>query len=136
MRKRVTVGAAGVATALALTLSAPASAFECYNAVRSAQGNASASRGAALYSFEEILADPEIVGLCPEGVGFVLAGLTEAGYRTDVLINFRALMARGLEKTHPEKLRDGKGVDHLSEEFFATVDPLIGEAFGICFGAG
>ena len=41
-------------------------------------------------------------------------------------------MARGLERTHPEKLSDGSGIDHLSDEFFATADPLIGEAFGLC----
>ena len=111
---------------------APAGAFECYNAVRSAQGNQSAARSNALFSFEEILADPEIVGLCPDGAQFVLDGLEAAGFRTDVLINFRTLMASGLERTHPEKLQDGSGVDHLSEEFFATVDPLIEQAFGMC----
>jgi hypothetical protein len=100
--------------------------------MRSAQGNMSAARSNALVSFEEILSDPEIVGLCPEGVQFVLAGLEEAGFRTDVLINFRTLMASGLERTHPEKLHDGSGIDHLSEEFFATVDPLIEQAFGMC----
>jgi len=61
-----------------------------------------------------------------------VAGLEDAGFRTDVLINFRTLMARGLESQHEEKLNDGSGIDHLSEEFFATVDPLIGQAFGIC----
>jgi hypothetical protein len=132
MRKRLVVGAAGIATAVVVALATPASAFECYNALRSAQGNMSAARANALFSLEEILADPEIVGLCPDGVEFVLAGLEEAGFRTDVLINFRTLMARGLERTHPEKLQDGSGIDHLSEEFFATVDPLIGEAFGLC----
>ena len=58
----------------------------------------------------------------------VIAGLQDAGFLSDVLINFRTLMASGLEGTHPEKLQDGSGVDHLSEEFFATVDPLIGTA--------
>jgi hypothetical protein len=132
MRKRLVIRAAGVATAVLVAFAAPAGAFECYNAVRSAQGNLSAAQSRALFSFEEILADPEIVGLCPEGVEFVLAGLEEAGFRTDVLINFRTLMARGLERTHPEKLHDGSGIDHLSEEFFATADPLIEEAFGMC----
>jgi hypothetical protein len=132
MRKRLVIRAAGVATAVLVAFAAPAGAFECYNAVRSAQGNLSAAQSKALFSFEEILADPEIVGLCPEGVEFVLAGLEEAGFRTDVLINFRTLMARGLERTHPEKLHDGSGIDHLSEEFFATADPLIEEAFGMC----
>jgi hypothetical protein len=132
MRKRLVVGAAGIATAVVLALATPAGAFECYNALRSAQGNMSAAQSRALFSFEEILSDPEIVGLCPEGVEFVLAGLEDAGFRTDVLINFRTLMARGLERTHPEKLQDGSGIDHLSEEFFATADPLIGEAFELC----
>ena len=132
MGKRLVIRAAGVATAVLVALAAPAGAFECYNAVRSAQGNQSAARSNALFSFEEILSDPEIVGLCPEGVQAVLTGLEAEGFRTDVLINFRTLMARGLEKTHPEKLQDGSGVDHLSDEFFATVDPLIEQAFGMC----
>jgi hypothetical protein len=132
MRKRLLIRAAGIATAVLVASAAPAAAFECYNAVRSAQGNQSAAGANALLSIEEILADPEIVGLCPEGVEFVVAGLEAEGFRTDVLINFRTLMARGLERTHPEKLHDGSGVDHLSQEFFATVDPLIGQAFGMC----
>jgi hypothetical protein len=131
MRKQL-VGAVALATAGIVGLATPAAAFECYNAIRSAQGNQSAAGSAALMSFEEILADPNVVGLCPEGVDFVLAGLEDAGFRTDLLINFRTLMARGLAAQHPEKLQDGTGIDHLSEEFFATVDPLIGEAFGLC----
>lgn len=132
MRKRLVVRIAGIATAALVAFAAPAGAFECYNAVRSAKGNQSAARSNALFSFEEILADPEIVGLCPDGAQFVLDGLEAAGFRTDVLINFRTLMASGLDRTHPEKLQDGSGVDHLSEEFFATVDPLIEQAFGMC----
>jgi hypothetical protein len=132
VRKCLVVRVAGLAAAAVIGFATPASAFECYNALRSAQGNMSAARANALFSFEEILSDPQIVGLCPDGVQFVLAGLEDAGFRTDVLINFRTLMARGLERTHPDKLQDGSGIDHLSEEFFATVDPLIGEAFGLC----
>jgi hypothetical protein len=132
MRKSLVLRAAGVATATFVGLAAPAGAFECYNALRSAQGNLSAARSSALVSFEEILGDPEIVGLCPEGIEHVLDGLEAAGFRTDVLINFRTLMASGLERTHPEKLQDGSGIDHLSEEFFATVDPLIEQGFEIC----
>ena len=132
MRNRLFVGATAIAAAMAVGVAAPASAYECYNAVRSAQGNQSAAGSAALMSFEEILTDPEVVGLCPQGAEYVIEGLEEEGYRTDVLISFRALMARGLEETHPEKLHDGKGIDHLSEDFFAVVDPLIGEAFGMC----
>jgi hypothetical protein len=132
MQKRRFIGVVGLAVAAIVAFPTSAGAFECYNAVRSAQGNQSAAKSAALQSISEILADPEIVGLCPEGVEHVIDGLQGAGFRTDVLINFRTLMASGLERTHPEKLQDGSGVDHLSEEFFATADPLIGEAFGIC----
>lgn len=59
-------------------------------------------------------------------------GLEGEGYRTDLHIDCRALMARGLERTHPGKLHDGSGIDHLSEEFLATVDPLIGGRFALC----
>ena len=122
---------------LALFVSASAYAFECYNTQRSDQGNKSAgANSSALMSFERILADPEIVGLCPEGVDHVLEGLEAADYRTDILINFRSLMAQGLEKSgHEEKLHDGKGIDHLTEQFFIDADALIGEGFGICAGA-
>jgi hypothetical protein len=135
MQKRRFIGVVGLAVAAIVAFPTSAGAFECYNAIRSAQGNQSAAESKTLMSLREILADPDVVGLCPEGVEFVIAGLDDAGFRTDVLINFRTLMASGLERTHPEKLQDGSGIDHLSEEFFATVDPLVGQAFGICAGA-
>jgi hypothetical protein len=129
MYKRRLIGLVGLAMAAIVAFPTSASAFECYNAIRSAQGNQSAAQSKTLMSLSEILADPEIVGLCPAGVESVIAGLQDAGFRTDVLINFRTLMASGLETTHPEKLHDGTGIDHLPEEFFATIDPLIEEAF-------
>jgi hypothetical protein len=132
MRVRPVIRVAGIATAALVAFATPAVAFECYNADRSAQGNQSAAGSAALNSLEEILSDPEIVGLCPDGVQFVLAGLEDAGFRTDVLINFRTLMARGLEERHEDMLHDGSGIDHLSDEFFATAGPLIEQAFGMC----
>jgi len=120
---------------LALMMGASAYAFECYNANRSDQGNVSAARSEALMSLEEILADPEFVGLCPEGIDHVLTNLELEGFRTDVLINFHALMASGLEKTGQEdKLHDGQGIDHLTPEFFELADVLIGEGFAICEG--
>ena len=121
---------------LALFVSASAYAFECYNTQRSDQGNQSAAKSAGLMSLEEVLGDPQIVGLCPEGVDHVIEGLNAAGYRTDILINFHTVMAQGLEKSgHEDKLHDGKGIDHLTPEFFATADALIGEGFVICAGA-
>jgi hypothetical protein len=134
MLRRLSTGAAVVIGTLALTASS-AFAFECYNTQRSAKGNAAAgAHSQALWTFERILA--EEVGLCPEGVAHVLQAVDGAGYRTDVLINFNALMAGGLEKSGNEaKLHDGKGIDHLGDEFFAFVEPITGEAFGICAAA-
>ena len=123
-----------LAAFIALFAVASTYAFECYNTSRSAQGNQSAANSPALASLAEVLADPEIVGLCPDGVEHVLAGLDEAGYETDRVIHFRTLMAQGLEKNGKgeDLLHDGKGIDHLDQEFFDTVDTLIGEGFGIC----
>lgn len=133
MMRKIWTAAAAIVTTLALT-AGTASAFECYNASRSDQGNASAANSPTLMSISEILADPDIVGLCPDGVEFVLAGLQELGYRTDVLINFRTLMAGGLEKNGKGEtlLHNGTGIDHLTDQFFADADALIGEAFGLC----
>lgn len=133
MKHKILVSA--LAAFVALIATSSAFAFECYNTQRSEQGNASAANASALMSFEEILGDPEIVGLCPAGVAHVIEGVEEEGFRTDVLINFHSLMAGGLEKNGKEaKLHDGKGIDHLGEEFFEAADPLIGEGFGICAG--
>jgi hypothetical protein len=132
MYKRRLIGLVGLAMAAIVAFPTSASAFECYNAIRAAQGNQSAAKSKGLMSISEILADPEIVGLCPAGVDFVIDGLNEAGFRTDVLINFHTVMASGLETTHPEKLQDGTGIDHLSPQFFDTADGLIGSAFGLC----
>jgi hypothetical protein len=129
MYKRRLIGLVGLAMAAIVAFPTSASAFECYNAIRAAQGNQSAAKSKALMSISEILADPEIVGLCPAGVDFVIEGLNDAGFRTDVLINFHTVMASGLEDTHPEKLQDGTGIDHLSPQFFETADVLIGQAF-------
>lgn len=120
--------------AIALT-AGTSGAFFCYNASRSEQGNAGAANGQALASVEEFLAGE--LGLCPAGVQHVVSGLEAEGFRTDVVINVNTIMAGGLEKNEKgaEKLDDEQGIDHLSEEFFATADPLIGEAFGLCGGA-
>lgn len=137
MRMTRRIAVSGVASLAAFALATgPALAHECYNASRSEQGNASAAGSPALMSFQEILGTPEIIGvdLCAAGIDQVLAGLQAAGFRTDVLINGRALMAGGLEDTNPDLLHDGQGIDHLSEAFFATVFPLIGAAAASCAG--
>jgi hypothetical protein len=124
MFKRVgfVVGAA-VAT-IALSASS-AFAFECYNASRSAQGNQAAAGSNGFFNFETALI--EFDGLCPAGAQVVIDGLEDAGFRTDLLINAHTLMAGGLEKNGKgeNQLHDGKGIDHLTGEFFATVESLI-----------
>lgn len=132
MRKRMVVT---VVAAITFALSAaPAFAFECYNASRSAQGNAAAAGSNGFFTFEFALANFE--GLCPAGVEYVIDGLQELGYDTSVLINAHALMAGGLERNGKGEalLHDGKGIDHLSEGFFEDLGPLVGAASAICGG--
>ena len=81
MQKRRFIGVVGLAVAAIVAFPTSAGAFECYNAIRSAQGNQSAAESKTLMSLREILADPDVVGLCPEGVEFVIAGLDDAGFR-------------------------------------------------------
>jgi hypothetical protein len=130
LRKSFVAGTFATA-ALAITGST-AFAFECYNASRSDQGNASAAKSQALASPADFLSGE--LGLCEAGVEHVLTGLNEAGFETDILINTHALMAGGLEGTDKgeELLHNGKGIDHLGAEFFEAVEPLIEEAFGLC----
>jgi hypothetical protein len=129
IRKTVIAGVFGV---LAIALSGGSAwAFECYNTQRSDRGNEQAAKGQAMVSVPEFLAG--FVGLCPAGVAHVVEGLEAEGFDTEILINGHALMAGGLEKNgKTEKLNDGQGIDHLSDEFIATADGLIVEAFGIC----
>ncbi len=135
MRQKILVSA--MAAFVALIATSSAFAFECYNANRSDQGNAAAGANSkGLASIETILADPNFVGLCPAGVAHVIEGLDEAGFKTNILINVHTVMAQGLEKNGKgeDLLHNGRGIDHLTEEFFATADPLIGEGFEICGG--
>jgi hypothetical protein len=129
IRKTIIAGVFGV---LAIAMSGGSAwAFECYNTQRSDRGNEQGANGQAMVSVPEFLAG--FVGLCPAGVDHVVEGLEAEGFDTSILINGRALMAGGLEKNGKhEKLEDGKGIDHLSDEFIETADALIGEGFGIC----
>ena len=130
MRKLGFVGATVIATVV-LTASS-AFAFECYNANRSAQGNAAAAGANGFFTIEDALINFE--GLCPAGAQVVIDGLAAAGFETDLLINAHALMAGGLEKSDKgeELLADGQGIDHLSDEFFETVGSLIPAGHAAC----
>lgn len=115
---------AATATATIALSGSAALAHECYNASRSAQGNAAAAKSQALVSGEEALA--MFCGLDAETADSILQQLGEQGFATDFLINSHAMMAGGLEKNGKgeEKLHDGQAIDHLGEEFFAALVAL------------
>jgi hypothetical protein len=115
--RKLGASALAVTAAVALTGSS-AFAFECYNASRSEKGNEAAAKAPSLVSIEEALG--MFCGLGPEAAAVVIAELEDQGFKTDFLINGRALMAGGLERNGKgeELLHDGRGIDHLSEAFF------------------
>jgi len=100
-------------------------AFECYNANRSDQGNASAAGSPALISLEDALI--MFCGVDPDDIGGIVEELEDEGFETDFLINGHALMAGGLEKNGKGegKLHDGQGIDHLSDEFFEALVDIV-----------
>jgi hypothetical protein len=97
-----------------------ASAHECYNASRSATGNANAVNGQGLSSYGELLDE-----LCPAGDAIVEAAVAANDFDTDgILVNVNALMGAGKQET------DGHAIDYLPGWFSQS----IGAAFGACFG--
>jgi hypothetical protein len=110
----------GTTTALLALGTTGASAHECYNASRSATGNAHAVNGQALVSYAELLGL-----LCPAGDAIVEAAVAANAFETDgILVNSNALMGAGKQAT------DGHAIDYLPSWFSAS----IGAAFGTCFG--
>ena len=110
----------GTTIALLLLSATGASAHECYNASRSATGNANAVNGQALVSYDELLGL-----LCPAGAAIVEAAVTANEFDTDgILVNSNALMGAGKQAT------DGHAIDYLPGWFSES----IGIAFGTCFG--
>jgi hypothetical protein len=119
VRRAITL--VGTTTALLmLSTTGVASAHECYNASRSATGNAHAVNGQALVSYDELLNL-----LCPAGAAIVEGAVTANEFETDgILVNSNALMGAGKQAT------DGHAIDYLPAWFSET----IGIAFGTCFG--
>ena len=116
-RRLITLVAA--TTALLMTGTTGAFAHECYNASRSATGNAHAVSGQALVSYDELLGL-----LCPAGAAMVEDAVTDHSFETDgILVNSNALMGAGKQAT------DGHAIDYLPPWFSES----IGAAFGACF---
>jgi len=110
----------GTTMALLILSATAASAHECYNASRSATGNAHAVNGQAMVSYDELL---DL--LCPAGAAIVAEAVAANEFDTDgILVNSNALMGAGKQAT------DGRGIDYLPGWFSAS----IGAAFGTCFG--
>jgi hypothetical protein len=118
MRRATTL--VGTTTALLMLGTTGAAAHECYNASRSATGDANAVNGQGLSSYGELL---DV--LCPAGDAIVQAAVTAQGFDTDgILVNTNALMGAGKQET------DGRAIDYLP----AWLSESIGAAFGTCFG--
>jgi hypothetical protein len=128
--RTITVGAASAVAALSMSVG-PAFAFHCYNASRSDQGNESGANGAQWSLSEALVA---FCGVDPADVPTVIAGVEAAGYPSDALINFNALMAGGLERNGKggELLHNDKGVDHFDDAFFGTLFELAAGVGGNC----
>jgi hypothetical protein len=122
LRKSVTAFASGLGV---LVLAAtPAFGHECYNASRSATGNANAEKGVALSSYDELLTE-----LCPEGAAIVQAWVSENNFATDgILVQVNALMGGGAHH-NGNKPTDGHDIDYLPAGF----SEAVGTAFFTCF---
>jgi hypothetical protein len=118
IRRGITV--VGTTAALLILSATGAAAHECYNASRSATGNAHAVNGQALVSYDELLGL-----LCPSGAEIVEDAVDTNEFDTDgILVNANALMGAGKQAT------DGHAIDYLPGWFSES----IGIAFGTCFG--
>ena len=62
----------------------------------------------------------------------MLDGIEARGLPRTLMIHGRTIMASGLAHKHPEKLHDGRGIDHLTDADFAAFETLVGEAFPLC----
>jgi len=133
-------GLGTVAAAAALTVTAGGTAFahECFNASRSAQGNASAGANSSAWQLvtlhtilTEFIGLPADVAACVEakapaaGVpdSFVLGG-KQSHSNGVIAVNNKNMVDKGLAT-------DGKGIDQAS----VVYGPLIGALIGECTGA-
>jgi hypothetical protein len=139
MRKLLAaVGVAGLIVALA---AGAASAHECYNASRSAQGNAQiAANSNGHITFDEVLMffltdNTNGPGLCPAGAQVVIDEVEAAAAAgtlavdTSVVIGANSTQAGGIDNSPNARakanLSNGKGIDHLADN--AALGAFLGE---------
>lgn len=146
MRKAFIAMALGAVGALALA--GPASAHDCYNTSRSAQGNQSiAAHTSGFATFNDVAyyfltQEPTGPGLCDAGAKYLIqlvdANAASLGISADTVVSMRATQAGGVghAKDVPaiQVLSNGKGIDHLEENtaLDAFLGAHIGEAFAQC----
>lgn len=127
LARKLTTTAVSLTLALALS-GGSALAWECYSANRAPQSKV-AAQAPVLLSLEEALG--LFCGLDEDRIAEVMAGLEDAGLATNVLINGMALMAGGITFNAYDQaghlLHNGKGIDHLSEDFFNALFELAPE---------
>jgi hypothetical protein len=135
--------------ALVALAAGPASALDCYNASRSAQGNASiAANSSAFMTFDEAAfhfltsPPPDGPGLCSAGatwmVGQLDANLASLGLPDAPVISAVTVQAQGLfqvsNPTASANQSNGKGIDHLeaNDALNAFLAAHLGTAFSMC----
>jgi hypothetical protein len=146
---RKVLGGAAVAMAAIAMSAAPAFAHECYNASRSAKGNASiATHSPSFVSLGTIALEffttpaPDGLGLCDAGatwlIGQIDANSATLGVSSNTVISTRVVQAGGIDNSPNARATanqgNGKGIDHLEEN--PALDPFIGahieEAAALC----
>jgi hypothetical protein len=143
MRKFLAAAAvAGLAVAI---MAGPASAHECYNTNRAAQGNAQvAAHSPSFATFDESAMGflTEEVGLCEAGAQWLIDQIHAAAtagtldFDPDVVVSIRATQAGGIDHSPSARatanLANGKGIDHLAEN--VALNDFVGENIPAAFG--
>ena len=123
-------GAALALSAAIVTASgAGAFAHDCFNASRSAKGDAQAgtqSQAWVQINVADLIAEDVANDVYSAEDGqCILAAYTEAGGRLSASIHVKGATGQdgliGLNNPHPEKASDGRGIDHFFESQFGII---------------
>jgi hypothetical protein len=134
MRHLVRVGGTVAATVAILTFGAgAASAHECFNASRSAQGNASVAAHSA--AWEEVSLDTiltEFIGLPQPVADCVEASAPSYGIPSSFVFGGKQSASTGvIAENNPNTalLSNGKGIDHAEDAYGDALNAAIGACF-------
>ena len=133
--KRISIAAAGSAFALA-AVAGPAAAHECFNASRSAQGNASV--GAHSAAWDEVSLDTvltQFIGVQQSVADCVVLHAGDFGLPSSFVFGGKQAVGQdGVIAAHNPNLStkglgsNGKGIDHGEDVY----GPALGQAIGSC----